>query len=77
MAAAMLGMLALPGLQRMWVPKQEVRYVRTPRRWLGLRGGRLVAVAQPQQQQWQALPQGEAILRPCACFKRLRSCMHS
>ena len=49
---AALGVLAVPGL-RLW-PEREVRYARTPRRWLGLRGGRLVQVAQPEP--WHSPP---------------------
>ena len=49
---AALGLLAVPGL-RLW-PEQEVRYTRTPRRWLGLRGGRLVQVVQPEP--WHSPP---------------------
>ena len=55
MTAAVLGMLALPSMQS----KKEIRYVRGPRRWLGLRGGRLMEVEHQPEQQWQQLPQGE------------------
>ena len=57
---ATLGVLAVPGLQQLW-PKQEVQYTRTPRRWLGLRGGRLVQVVQPQP--WHS-PPGMAVYPP-------------
>ena len=60
-----LGLLAVPGLQ-LW-PKQEVQYTRTPRSWLGLRGGRLVQVVQPEP--WHS-PPGVAG-PPQLCWPRL------
>ena len=66
MTVAMLGMLGLTGMR----PNQELRYVRGPRRWLGLRGGRLVEVEQRPQQRWQQLPQGEEALGVCRLHAR-------
>ncbi len=71
MAVLSLHHLKVPHLQ--W--RQEVRYERTPRRWLGLRGGRVIQVVQPAP--WYS-PEGvhewQSFQIPLCCYNAIRLC---